>query len=143
MDDYVKEAILERVRHESYAVKLGMRLKKLEPGYALIEMKPQDDTENIFGMMHGGAIFSLIDEAFQASCNSYGTVAVALNVTVTYHQPPDRDRTLLAESKEIHRSKKTATYDIKVRDEKDVLIASCMALAYRKRERLPFLEKDE
>jgi acyl-CoA thioesterase len=103
-------------------------------------MDSREDDGNIFGMIHGGAIFSLIDEAFQLSCNSHGTVAVALNVTVTYHQPPDKKGILRAESREVHRSRKTGTYDITVRDERDRLIASCMALAYRKGDPLPFLD---
>jgi len=142
MDNKITDAIRSMVENEPYALKLGMRLVELEPGRAVVEMDPQEDTGNIFGMTHGGAIFSLIDEAFQVSCNSYGTVAVALNMTVTYHQSPDRESRLRAESREIHRSNKTATYEIRVMDEKDSLIASCQALAYRKRDRLPFLDED-
>jgi acyl-CoA thioesterase len=141
MDDTIRDSFFKRVENESYALKMGMRLVELGPGYALVKMEQQEDTQNIFGMTHGGAIFSLIDEAFQASCNSHGIVAVALNVNVTYHQPPDRKSALFAESKEVHRSKKTGTYEIRVTDEKDTLIASCMALAYRKGERLPFLDE--
>jgi acyl-CoA thioesterase len=93
-------------------------------------------------MVHGGAIFSLIDEAFELSCNAHGTVAVALSMSVTFHNPPDPGAVLRAESREIHRSRKTASYEIKVRDGKQLLIASCQALAYRKETPLPFLEKD-
>ena len=139
MDDKVLSAIKRQTEKEPYAQKLGMNLVLLEPGHAIVEMTPSEGLENIFGMAHGGAIFSLIDEAFQVSCNSHGTVAVALNMTVTYHLPPDKNRTLRAESKEIHRSTKTGTYEIKVTDDKGRLIASCMALAYRKSERLPFM----
>ena len=142
MDNNIKKSFLHRVGNEPYAKKMGMRLVALEPGRAVVEMEPGEDTANIFGMIHGGAIFSLIDEAFQASCNSHGTVAVALNVTVTYHQPPDMKGLLRAESKEIHRSRKTGTYQIIVTDEKNQLIASCQALAYRKGDRLPFLDKE-
>jgi acyl-CoA thioesterase len=140
MDDRVKEGILQRVATEPYAKKLGLRLLRLEPGYALVEMDLRDDMTNIFDMIHGGAIFSLIDEAFEISCNTHGTVAVALNITVTYHKPPTKRGVLRAESKEIYRSRKTATYEIRVTEgENNSLIASCQALAYRKEEKLPFL----
>jgi acyl-CoA thioesterase len=139
VEDEVINAIWQRVTSEPYARKLGLRLLQLGPGYALVEMDIRDDMANIFGMVHGGAIFSLIDEAFEISCNTYGTAAVALNITVTYHKPPTKGATLRAESKEIYRSRKTATYDIRVTEGDDSLIASCQALAYRKEERLPFL----
>ena len=136
----VLEAIKKRVASEPFAKKLGLKVLKLEPGYALVEMDLKDDMANIFDMTHGGAIFSLIDEAFEISCNTHGTVAVALNVAVTYHRPPTKTGALRAESKEIHRSTKIATYDIRVTEGADNnLIATCQALAYRKKEKLPFL----
>ncbi|MFO7462158.1 MAG: hotdog fold thioesterase [Desulfatiglandales bacterium] len=140
MDDPVISAIKKQAATERFANKMGLRLLEIGPGHAVVEMAPQEDNANIFGMTHGGAIFSLIDEAFQLSCNAYGTVAVALNVTVAYHQAPEQGRSLRAESVEIHRSRKTATYDIKVRDEQKTLIASCMAVAFRKQDKLPFIE---
>ena len=140
MEDHVLSAIKKQVEGERFAKKMGLKLVDLGPGHAVVEMAPQDDNGNIFGMTHGGAIFSLIDEAFQVSCNAYGTVAVALNMTIVYHQAPGRNNLLRAESKEIHRSRKTATYDIKVKDEQNTLIASCMAVAYRKADKLPFLD---
>ena len=139
MDERIISSVAERIEIEPYARKLGLRLVDLEPGRALVEMPVQEEMGNIFGMIHGGAIFSLIDEAFQASCNSHGTVAVALNVNVTYHQPPQKVGVLKAESVELHRSKRTATYQIRVTDEEETLIASCLALAYRKGDPLPFL----
>jgi acyl-CoA thioesterase len=141
MVDEVIQSIRRNVQKEPFARKMGLRLIKAEPGYATVEMDPQEELINIFGMTHGGALFSLIDEAFEVSCNTHGTVAVALSVTVTYHRAPDRKSKLRAESKEIHRSAKTGTYEIKVTDEHNVLIASCTALCYRKKEKLPFLEK--
>lgn len=141
MQNRIIPSLIRCSRKEAYARKLGIRLIELEPGRAVVEMTPGDDMLNIFEMTHGGAIFSLIDEAFQLSCNSHGTVAVALSVTVNYHNPPDVKSTLRAESREIHRSRKTGTYEIRVTDENNTLIASCQALAYRKREPLPFLDE--
>jgi len=140
MDDPVISSIKKQVEKESFAKKLGLRLVELGHGHAVVEMTPREDNANIFGMTHGGAIFSLIDEAFEVSCNSHGTVAVALNMAITYHRTPGKDSILRAESVEIHCSRKVATYDIKVRDEEKNLIASCMAVAYRKGDKLPFLD---
>jgi acyl-CoA thioesterase len=98
------------------------------------------DMENIFGMAHGGAIFALIDEAFQTACNAYGSIAVALNMNITYVSSPAPGSKLTSEAKEFSRTKKTANYDIKVTDEQGNLIASCQALAFRLGKPLPFLE---
>ena len=142
MGDRTIRSLRRQAAKEPYALKLGLRVIDLGPGRALIEMTPAEDMRNIFGMTHGGAIFSLIDEAFELSCNAHGTVALALSMTITYHNPPDPRKTLRAESREVHCSRKTGTYEIRVTDEDDLLIASCQALAYRKKDALPFLEEE-
>ena len=106
MDPRIKEAMQRQVAREPFAKKLGLKLIDVDEGYALIEMKCTPEMENIFQMTHGGAIFTLIDEAFEISCNSHGTVAVALNVNITYHKAPSPESTLRAEAKEV--AKKTA-----------------------------------
>jgi acyl-CoA thioesterase len=142
MDEKTRQAIFREVEREPFAQKFGLRLVDLEEGYSLVEMAVTNDMENILGMTHGGALFALIDEAFETASNSHGTVAVALSMTVNYIAPPMAGCKLTAEAKEISRTRKTANYDIKVRDEQGQLIASCQALVYRKGTVLPFLEGD-
>lgn len=139
MDEQVRSIFHAKAAKEGYARKVGMRLVDLDEGYALVEMTPGAEDINLHGAVHGGAILSLMEEAFQISCNSYGTVAVALSVNVVFHRPAVQGRRLRAESKESHRSRKTAAYEIRVTDETNALVASCQALAYRKRDALPFL----
>ena len=138
MDEETRAAILSGVEKKGYAKKLGMELAEVSEGHAVLEMTTGPDDTNLFGTVHGGAVFSLMDEAFQASCNSHGTVAVALSVNIVYHNPTRPGARLRAESREIHRSNKTATYHITVTDDTDTLVATCQALAYRKKERVAF-----
>ncbi len=139
MDNAVKEAILRKLETEPFGQKFGIKLLDLDDGYSKVEMKFTPDMENIFGFIHGGALFALIDEAFETASNSHGTVAVALSMNITYVSSPSADSRLVAEAKEISRTRRTAVYDIKLIDDQKNLIASCQALVYRKDERLPFL----
>jgi len=117
-----------------------LELLEVREGYAKVRMVVTEDMGNMFGMCHGGAIFSLMDEAFQVACNSHGTLAVALHVGVSYHSPPQLGSTLLAEAHEVHRTERTGHYRIEVRDQEGQLIATCHAIAYRKGSQIPFLE---
>jgi acyl-CoA thioesterase len=139
MDEKVKTAIFRQVEKEPFALKFGLRLVELNDGYSKVEMNFTPDLENIFGMAHGGALFALIDEAFETASNSHGTVAVALNMNITYIAPPSQGSLLTAEAKEFNRTNRTAVYDIRVTDGQGSLIASCQALVYRKGTPLPFL----
>ncbi len=140
MEESVRKAIFKRVSEEPFAKKMNLKLVDLDDGYSVVEMRFTEDMENILGMAHGGAIFALIDEAFETAGNSHGTVAVALNMNITYTAAPSPGAQLRAEAREVNLTPRTATYDIRVTDEKETLIALCQALVYRKKEKLPFLE---
>jgi acyl-CoA thioesterase len=140
MEESKKAIYFKKVQEEPLAKLLNIRLKDVDEGYALCEMEFTDSMENIYGSAHGGAIFSLIDEAFEISSNSHDNIAVALNMNITYMKPPKKNTTLTAESKEINRTRRTASYYITVQEGAD-LIAICQALVYVKGEEIPFLKQ--
>jgi acyl-CoA thioesterase len=133
-----KEVYFKKVSEEPLAKLLDIKLKDVEDGYALCEMEYTEKMDNIYGNAHGGALFSLIDEAFEISSNSHENIAVALNMNVTYMKPPKKNTILTAESREINRTRRTATYNITVKDS-DSLIAVCQALVYVKDQEIPFI----
>lgn len=140
MDSKVKGTIFQAVQTEPFARQLKMELIELEDGYSKVEMIYQpDEMNNIYQRAHGGAVFALIDEAFETAGQTDGTIAVALNVNVTYISSPEPGVKLIATAQEISRSKRTANFEIKVTDENKNLIASCQALAFRTGKPIPFL----
>jgi acyl-CoA thioesterase len=142
VEEYVKRAIFKQVEKEPFAGKLNLQLVELDDGYSAVEMTFSKDIENMFGMAHGGAIFGLIDEAFETASNSHGTVAVALNMNVTYLAAPAPGARLRAVARELNLTRRTAAYEIKVTDQKQTLIATCQALVFRKNVKLPFLDEE-
>jgi|PlaIllAssembly_1097288.scaffolds.fasta_scaffold292650_1 acyl-CoA thioesterase len=140
MDPRVKAAIETAVVQEPFARSMGIELRNLEDGYSLVEMVYDPSRQNnIYGRAHGGAVFGLIDEAFETAGQTDGTVAVAMNVNVTYIASPEPGDRLHAEARRVAQTKRTANYDIKVTDSSGRLIAVCQALAYRTGKPIPFL----
>ena len=132
IDPQIKEVICQAVEKEPLARSYHMRLVDLELGYSKVEMVYDPGSmANMYGRAHGGAIFALIDEAFETASQTRGTIAVALNMNVTYISSPSAATTLWAEAREISCTRKTATFDIKVTDENQDLIATCQAVVYR------------
>ena len=141
MDAKIKSAIEKAVLRETFAQELKMELVALDEGYSVIKMPYlPSKMDNIYARAHGGAIFGLIDEAFETSAQTQGTIAVALNVNVTYVSSPKVGDVLRAESNKISSTKKTASYDIKVTNQDGEIIANCQALAYQTGKPIPFLE---
>jgi len=140
MDEKIRKAIFQRMEQEPFGRKFGITLVDLKEGYARVEMRFTSDMENMFGMAHGGAIFSLMDTAFEAASNSHGTMAVALSMSVNYLASPPKGSLVNAEAREINKTKRTAAYDIRATDESGNLLATCQAMVYRMEKPLPFLE---
>ena len=138
-DAKVLERLSGELSMEPFGQIFGFRLKNIKAGYAMVEMDVTEKLQNSIGIIHGGAIFSLMDQAFQAASNSHGTIAVALNLNVTYFRSPKLGDILRAEARELNLTRRTGAYAIDVRDEGGNLIANCQALVYRKDNPLPFL----
>lgn len=139
MDPTVKAGIFEAVAREPFARALKLSLVELELGRSVVEMDYDPALmNNIYARAHGGALFALIDEAFETASQTHGTIAVALNVNVTYVRPPELGEHLQARASEVALTRKTATYDIKVTGAKGDLIAVCQAVAYRTGKPVPF-----
>jgi acyl-CoA thioesterase len=140
MDERVKEAIAGAVKKEPFAQALNMELVELEDGHSVVEMMyDPENMNNMYDQAHGGALFGLIDEAFETAAQTKGTIAVALNVNITYVASPQPGSKLRAEAKQVSQTKKTASFDIKITDQEGNMITICQALAYQTGKPIPFL----
>jgi acyl-CoA thioesterase len=69
-----------------FAVLLGMHVVEAHDGYARVEMDCTGKM-NPDGVAHGGAVFSLADQAFGIAANCTGVHRVAVSVHIQYLAP--------------------------------------------------------
>lgn len=130
------EAIQTFIQQDRFAKHCGVELLEVSEGRAKARLDIKEDHLNGVGIVHGGALFTLADLVFAAASNSYGTVAVAINVNISYMKAV-KDGTLFAEATEVSRNPKLATYSIPVTTENGELVATFQGIAYRKKDALP------
>lgn len=123
--------ILDKVRNDSYANTLGIKVLEIAEGYAKASLTVGENMLNFHGVAHGGLIASLADVAFAAASNSHNRKAVALALSISYRRPVKAGETLVAEAFEESLGERTALYKIVVRNSKGDLVASCQGLVYR------------
>jgi len=128
--------IKEFFRRDQFAAHNGIELLEVSAGCAKVKMNVKEHHLNGLRTVHGGAIFTLADFAFAAACNSHGTVAVALNVSISFVKAAGPGGVLFATAREVSLSPKIGTYEIRVTNGNGDLIATFQGLAYRKKERL-------
>ena len=126
--------------NDQFAQHCGIELAEAEGGNSKALMEVRKYHLNGVGTVHGGAMFTLADFAFAAACNSHGTVAVAINCSISYVKAVSSG-TLTADARETSLGGRIATYAIDVTNEKGDLLAIFQGMAYRKKETVDDLFK--
>ena len=130
------EDIKRCLKNDRFAERTNVELLSVSPGHATAKMVLQPHHLNGLGSAQGGAIFTLADYAFAAAANSHGTVAVAINVSITFMTGAAAG-TLWAEAREVSKNIKIGSYVVEVKDDQGELVATFQGLAYRKKDKLP------
>ena len=109
------ENIRERIRginNAPFIRDFGMELVSIsDEGEVQITMDA-GDKHNALGSAHGGAVFTVADQAFAIASNLGPELQVAMFASMTYIRPA-RGK-LLAVAKKIGETKRTSVYEVKV-----------------------------
>ena len=128
------------VHKDHFARHLGVEMLEYGGGKARARMKVGDHHLNSAGTVHGGAIFSLADAVFSIASNSHGTLALAINVSISFFKAVNSG-TLFAEAEEVSLNSRLATYLITVTDEAGGKIALFQGTVYRKKDSIADIVK--
>lgn len=119
-------------KNDQFAKSNGIELMEVQEGYARARMTLRKEHMNSVATCHGGAIFTLADLAFAAAVNSHGTMAVAINVNISYIKAAIEGDVLTAEARETALHTKLAVCSVAVTDQANAIVALFQGTAYRK-----------
>ncbi|MFW6138824.1 MAG: PaaI family thioesterase [Spirochaetota bacterium] len=109
-----------------------MEIVELREGASTVRMNVTPGHLNAAGVCHGGTMFSLADVAFALASNSHGTLAVALDMSISFLKPVPAGQTITATCTEKHLGKKIGVYEIVVETPDKTTVALLKATAFRK-----------
>ncbi len=110
---------------------LGIALLDIKENYCLIKMPIKPEMINGLGTVHGGVTFAFADSALAFSSNNTGEAAVALNCYINFTKAVRDGDELTAESILLTDTRKTAVYDITVRNQNDEVVAGFRGTVYK------------
>ncbi|HUZ71364.1 MAG TPA: hotdog fold thioesterase [Stellaceae bacterium] len=93
---------------------LGIELVEGRLGYARLALTVQDRMVGGHGICQGGYIFTLADMTGAYACLSHNRQTVTQTAHITYVSPAQRGERLVAEAVELTRTRRSATYDVRV-----------------------------
>ena len=122
LSDNVAE-LKAKAKDEPIASFLGMRLLELSEGYAKVAMKLRHEYVNFNGLVYGGIIMAVADEAFAYACNSVISPNVASQFNIHFIAGADVDDELIAECWVTKSGKRVCISEMTVTNQDGKLIA--------------------
>ncbi len=102
---------------------LGIKIEITGVGAASARMTVRNDMVNGLDVCHGGLVFALADTAFAFACNAYNVQTFAASCQVEFLRPAILGDALLATASEDHRGRRSGYYTVKIRNQRDELVA--------------------
>lgn len=128
----MQDDLAKNLGHDRFAELVGMKLIKVEPGYAVARMDITEKHMNGINIVQGGVIFTLADYAFAAASNTAENITLGLQTSMSFFRSP-QGNFMTAEAKAITVNKKISGYTVDVFDENQDLIAQMTAVGYIKK----------
>lgn len=115
--------------HDGLARELDLELVEVGPGTAHVRITSSARWANGLGSTHGALIFALADIAFATACNSHGQTAIGVQANISYVAAAS-EGPIEARATELSRGRRLATYDVRVLDAQQRLVAAFQGTAY-------------
>jgi acyl-CoA thioesterase len=130
-ESFLSSEVCERLRKimdVRYVIDLGIRTESISEDGEVVCTMDAGDKINAMGGAHGGAAFTLADQAFAIASNLGPEVQVALCANISYLKPGKG--LLEAVARKISETRRTSLYEVKVYEGEE-LIAVFQGTGYK------------
>jgi acyl-CoA thioesterase len=115
--------LIAKGEREPIASFLKMRLLELTPGYAKVAMKLVPEYQNFNGLIFGGIVMAVADQAFAYASNSAFCPSIASQFNIHFIAGAGVDDELIAEGRVVRSGKRVGISEMVVTNQNGKLIA--------------------
>lgn len=116
-------------QNDVFSTNNGMKILKMEKGYAEAELDYNPGHHNFMGTLHGGALSTLADVTAGISIISFGKLVVTLNSNINYVKPAKPGK-IKAIAIAVHRSRQIGSSEVRIYDEDNTLVCFCSYIMF-------------
>ncbi|MBI4773355.1 MAG: PaaI family thioesterase [Deltaproteobacteria bacterium] len=125
------QELARRADESSFARQLGLKILEVGLGYARAAVRISPDRHgNLFGYIHGAALYALADHAGSVCGNSLDRKAVMIQSTMSFFKNPGLEQDLLAEARVVQEGRRTGHLEVDIRDEIGEILARFQSTIY-------------
>ena len=129
--DLAKRVVEKMISGDAFSQWLGIEVLEITKGFCKLKMTVSDEMTNGFNIAHGGIAYSLADSCLAFAANADGIQAVSIETSISHTKKVVSGDTLIATSKEMNKSIKTALYYITITNQDNLEVAHFKGTVYR------------
>ena len=129
--DLAKKVVDKKISGDPFSQWLGIEGLEITEGFCNLKMTVRDEMTNGFNIAHGGIAYSLADSCLAFAANADGIQAVSIETSISHTKKVASGDTLIATSKEMNKSIKTALYYITITNQDNLEVAHFKGTVYR------------
>jgi len=126
-----KKVVDKMISGDAFSQWLGIEILEITEGFCKLKMTVRDEMTNGFNIAHGGIAYSLADSCLAFSANANGIQAVSIETSISHTKKVASGDILIATSKEMNKSIKTALYYITITNQDNLEVAHFKGTVYR------------
>ena len=115
---------LVKAQTESISSFLGTEIVEISPGYAKVKMAMKPEYLNFYGVVFGGIIMSLADQAFGCAVNSLKYPSLAVQFNTYFLASAYGGDELTAEARVVKSGRRVSVAEVSVTNQNGKLIAT-------------------
>lgn len=128
--------LIDFLKNDHFAVRSGVELLEIKPGYAKARMLVTPEHLNGGGVCQGGALFTLADLAFAAAANSHKKLTLSVNANISFLRSV-KEGYVYADAAELFNHRRIPFIEVRLTNEEGELIGIMTSSGYRKDIELP------
>lgn len=128
--------LIDFLKNDHFAVRSGVGLLEIKPGYAKARMLVTPEHLNGGGVFQGGALFTLADLAFAAAANSHKKLTLSVNANISFLRSV-KEGYVYADAEELFNHRRIPFIEVRLTNEEGELIGIMTSSGYRKDIELP------
>lgn len=119
-----QEEMNQVIDRNPFAKYLGMKLTKVEEGFASGTVPMKKEHSNVYGGMHGGCVFAMADTIAGIAAASYGHMVTTLDTSFNYLEAIRDTREVICEARVVRHGGRITVLNVEIFDDKGRLVCN-------------------
>ena len=131
MDEWLKKKVEEIFRDNPLSSIMDIKITSLDIGEVTLTMPVSSEIHtNVYGFVHGGSLFTLVDSVMGIAGLTTGNLVVTSDINIRFISNSKKGNMLTASGKIIHTGKELIIAEAEIRDKRQRLLVTANGSYY-------------